>query len=132
VGPVPVEIAHEWSQDAFIKAVIRDGTDIRTVAHFGRHIPAPLRTALEFRDRACVVPGCDNPRVQWDHHQPHADHGQTSLENLRGLCPCHHQQLTHDNYRLEGGPGHWRWIGPDGQTLATDNPNDLPVAARAP
>ncbi|MEL7209391.1 MAG: DUF222 domain-containing protein, partial [Actinomycetota bacterium] len=46
IGPVPVEIARQWADDAFITAVIRDGTDIKTVAHFGRHIPAPVRTAL--------------------------------------------------------------------------------------
>jgi hypothetical protein len=33
--------------DAFLKAVAHDGVRIETVAHFGRHISAELRTALE-------------------------------------------------------------------------------------
>jgi len=132
VGPVPVEVAMEWAGDAFIKAVLTDGTDIRTVTHCGRHRPALLDTALQVRDPKCVVPRCDNTFQEWDHHHPHADHGPTSLDNLRGPCTPHHRQLTHDNYRLEGGPGHWRWIGPDGQTLTSDNRNDLAAEARAP
>ena len=39
--------AHQTAEDAFIKAVTHDGVRIGTVAHFGRHIPAELRTALE-------------------------------------------------------------------------------------
>jgi len=127
VGPVPVEVAMEWLDDAFIKAVITDGTDIRTVTHFGRHRPAILDTALQLRDPKCVVPRCDNTFQEWDHRIRHTDHGPCSLENLRGLCPSHHRQLTHDGYRLEGGPGRWRWIGPDGTIFADDH-----TRARAP
>jgi hypothetical protein len=31
IGPVPVEIARRWADDAFIKAVIRDGVDVKKV-----------------------------------------------------------------------------------------------------
>ena len=30
------------------------------------------------------------------------------------MCRFHHAQKTHEGYRLEGEPGHWRWLKPDG------------------
>ena len=56
VGPVPVELIAELEGNPFIKAVIRDGTDIRTICHFGRHVLAELRSALDARDPVCSVP----------------------------------------------------------------------------
>jgi hypothetical protein len=41
--------------DAFVTAVIKKGRDITTVAHFGRHIPAHLRTAMIVGGRECVI-----------------------------------------------------------------------------
>jgi hypothetical protein len=38
----------------------------------------------------------------------------TKLDALARLCRFHHAQKTHEGYRLEGGPGHWRWLKPDG------------------
>jgi hypothetical protein len=46
-GPVPVAVVRDLGADAFVKAVVRDGTRIDSVAHLARHIPAELRTALE-------------------------------------------------------------------------------------
>lgn len=46
-GPIPPQVAKELSRDAFIKAVLHDGTNIHTVSHLGRHIPAVLRTAIQ-------------------------------------------------------------------------------------
>ena len=125
VGPVPVEIARQRADDAFIKAVIRDGEDVRLVAHFGRHIPAPLRTALGIVDTTCAVPGCSNPRIEYDHDIPHADHGVCSTSNLRPLCVHHHRQRTHDGYELRGPPGNRIWTGPDGTVLFADDAGDL-------
>jgi hypothetical protein len=39
VGPVPVAVARRLSCDAILKALIMDGNDVRSVAHFGRMIP---------------------------------------------------------------------------------------------
>ena len=51
VGPIPVATATEYLGEAFLKLLVIDGTDIRTIAHMGRAIPAKLLTALEERDR---------------------------------------------------------------------------------
>ena len=102
VGPVPVATATEYLGEAFLKLLVIDGVDIKTVAHMGRAIPAPLRTALEERDRVCQVPTCDvTIGLEIDHIVPFAEGGPASLENLVRLCKRHHLQKTHDGYRLE-------------------------------
>jgi hypothetical protein len=98
-GPVPVSLVRELSRDAFLKAVLHDGVRIDTVAHFGRHLKAELRTALElgsppdFDDVSCVQ--CDRRYgLQWDHVDPRAHRGPTSYDNLQPLCWPHHQEKT--------------------------------------
>ena len=124
VGPIPVATATEYLGEAFLKLLVVDGVDIKTVAHMGRHIPAPLRTAVEERDRVCQVPTCDmSIGLEMDHIVPFAEGGPASLENLVTLCKRHHLQKTHDGYRLvkrEQGSvageaeqaGVWEWRGP--------------------
>ena len=72
---------------------------IETVAHFGRHIKAELRTALElatppeFNGTSCTEPTCDRRyHLEWDHVNPRANGGPTSYENLRPRCWPHHQE----------------------------------------
>ena len=102
VGPIAVATATEYLGEAFLKLLVIDGTDIKTVAHMGRAIPAPLRTALEERDRVCQVPTCDvTLGLEIDHIKPFAEGGPASLENLVRLCKRHHLQKTHDGYRLK-------------------------------
>ena len=122
VGPIPVATATEYLGEAFLKLLVVDGVDIKTVAHMGRAIPAPLRTAVEERDRVCQVPTCDMTiGLEIDHIKPFAEGGPASLENLVRLCKRHHLQKTHDGYRLEkveesplnGSKGTpWRWRPP--------------------
>jgi hypothetical protein len=113
VGPVPLAVARELFGDCFLKFVISDGVDIRTVVHYGRVIPAHLKTALQFRDRCCVVPGCGRTfGLEYDHLVEFAKGGPTSLDNLARLCGPHHAMKTHKGYRLSGGPGHWVWQAP--------------------
>ena len=123
VGPVPVTVARDLLDDAFIRAVITNGTDIRTVTHFGRHCPEHLRTALVVRTRGtCEVPGCDREgRLEIDHnHTPYANGGPHSILNDALLCKPHHHQKTHDGYTLEGTPGQRIWRNPTGQILSQD------------
>ena len=101
VGPIPVATATEYLGEAFLKLLVMDGTDIRTIAHMGRALPAKLRTAVEERDRVCQVPTCDmSVGLEIDHIVPFAEGGATSFENLVRLCKRHHLQKTHDGYRL--------------------------------
>ena len=101
-GPVPVTVAQSLLDDAFLSLVFTEAGDIRSVAHRGRTINAHLRTALVFRDRCCVVPGC---RVAYgleiDHVEPLEFGGDTRLDNLALLCRHHHRMKTYDGWTLE-------------------------------
>jgi Domain of unknown function (DUF222) len=103
-GPIPVSLVREMSKDAFLKAVLHDGVNIHTVKHFGRHIPAELRTALELGALpdldgvVCSEEGCDRRYgLEWDHHNPVANEGETSYANVGAKCRRHHWDKTeHD------------------------------------
>jgi len=133
VGPVPLSVARELFGDCFVKFVISDGIDVRTVVHYGRSIPAHLKTALQFRDRCCVVPGCGRTfGLEYDHIVEFAKGGPTTLDNLCRLCRPHHGLKTHKGYRISGGPGHWEWVGPgrareQGEGAGAARENDRPA-----
>ena len=75
--------------ESYVKLVISDGIDVRSVCHLGRTIPASLKTALEQRDPVCSVPRCDNHYYLESHHLiAVTDGGPTSLDNLVRICKC--------------------------------------------
>jgi hypothetical protein len=114
VGPVPLATAVHEMGEAILRVVISDGVDVTTVCHLGRAVPAHIRSALEDRDRSCVVPGCDVAKgLEIDHYQVAFHHdGPTELWNLARLCHWHHYLKTHGGYALSGGPGEWEWKAP--------------------
>jgi len=82
-GPIPVPLARSLAVDSFLAVVFTEAGDIRSVSHLGRTINQRLRTALCFRDRTCVVPGCAMPYgLEIDHLDPWALGGATELGNL--------------------------------------------------
>lgn len=109
-GPIPVEVARELSKDAFLKAVIHDGTNLSTIRHFGRHYPALLRTALDigapptFPGRRCV--DCGSPfGLERDHDNPIANGGPTAYGNLEDRCySCHKAKTERDRQAGLLGP----------------------------
>lgn len=98
-GPIPVEVAKELSKDAFFKAVVHDGVAISTVKHFGRHLPAELRTALDlgavpsFPGRKCADCG-RGYGLEYDHVLPVASGGPTAYDNLEARCWIDHRAKT--------------------------------------
>ena len=100
-GPIPVSLAKDLGRDAFLKAVLHTGTELHTIAHFGRRWPAKLRTALElgappdFNGQVCAAPGCDRTHhLQDDHIDPVANGGLTSYLNNQRLCLPDHRIKT--------------------------------------
>ena len=112
-GPVAVDVVRAAAVDAFVKVAVLDGTKIDTIVHYGRHIPALLRTALELGDPArldglvCVDEGCDRRHdLEFDHVDPVANEGPTSYDNVKPRCKPHHWAKTERDRRagvLEGG-----------------------------
>jgi hypothetical protein len=106
-GPVPLATVDEVARDAFVKAVLHDGTQVDTVVHYGRKaMPAVVRTAVSLGDPPhfdgikCV--DCDRDLgLQWDHDDPVANGGPTTRKNLKPRCvPCHIAKTERD--RLAG------------------------------
>jgi Domain of unknown function (DUF222)/HNH endonuclease len=115
LGPVPLAAVHQVLPSAYVKILVEEGVDVTTVAHAGRAISAHLLSALESRDRICVVEGCDVAHGLEAHHIiPFAQGGKGSLENLVRVCSYHHYLITHRGFEITGPPGHWTWITPEG------------------
>ncbi len=90
LGPVPLAALQRVLPSAYVKVLVEDGVDVTTVAHAGRAISAHLLSALESRDRVCVVQGCDVAHGLEAHHIiPFAQGGKGSLENLVRLRVSH-------------------------------------------
>ena len=114
IGPIPVALARQMSEDCILKVLLTKGVDVIAVAHGGYTIPAHLRTALDVRDPKCIVPGCDyHRRLQKDHRNAFGRTQVTKLEDLAHLCPFHHYLKTFCGYTYRGGPGTWEWIAPE-------------------
>jgi hypothetical protein len=113
VVPVSLATAGRVLGDSFVKIVITDGHDVRSVCHPGRTIPVHLQTAIEERDRTCAVPRCDNDyRLETHHIVPVEHNGPTSLSNLVRICKWHHDLITYEGWKLEGQAGDWAWHAP--------------------
>lgn len=114
IGPIPVTLARQMSEDAILKVLLTKGVDVVAVAHAGYAIPAHLRTALDVRDPKCIVPGCDRRRnLERDHRNAFGRTQVTKLDDLARLCRWHHYQNTFLGYTYRGGPGTWEWIPPE-------------------
>jgi hypothetical protein len=100
-GPLPVPVMRKLATDAFVKGVLHDGKRIDTVVHYGRHIPAELRTAIELGDppdfagATCVEAGCGRRYgLELDHDDPKAHGGWVSYENIKPRCKTDHWDKT--------------------------------------
>lgn len=120
IGPITVAAARRLALEGSVKLIARDGVDVTRVCHMGKEIPAHVRSALEARDKACVVPGCSERRnLEIDHIRPREALGPTRLSNLARLCRYHHLLKTHYGWTLGGKPGAWSWTpGPVPEAVA--------------
>jgi hypothetical protein len=95
-GPVPVSVVREAAVGAFVKVAVRDGKQLDTIVHYGRRIPAELRTALIVSGRECSIDGCTGREyLELDHCEvDHFNGGPTALWNLAWECSIHHERKT--------------------------------------
>ena len=101
-GPVPVRVVHDAvAAGAFVKVAVRDGKKLDSIVHYGRKIPAELRTALALGDperldgAVCVEDGCDRRHeLEMDHDDPIANGGVSSYENIKLRCRPDHWAKT--------------------------------------
>jgi hypothetical protein len=103
-GPIPVDLAKELCEDAFLNVAFHDGFEIGKFARLGRHIPVALRSALDLGDppdfggKRCADCG-KRHRLQMDHVDPVANGGPTSYKNLQPRCYTDHQAKTERDRR---------------------------------
>jgi Domain of unknown function (DUF222)/HNH endonuclease len=105
-GPVSVPLATALAVDSFLSVIFTEAGDIRAVSHQGRTVDRRTRTALAYRDKTCVVPGCAMAYgLEIDHVTGWALGGRTELANLALLCTHHHRLKTFDGWVLaRNGP----------------------------
>jgi hypothetical protein len=107
-GPlVTGKTARRIAEDASVTPVLVDGAG--NVLHVGRRsrtVPAPVRRALNLRDRGCQDPGCTMPPdLCSPHHKVHwVDGGEHELANLQLCCNFHHRQRHPENARFRTPP----------------------------
>ena len=102
-GPIPVHIASRLLDDAFVKVLLVDGTDVLAVSHPGRTIPTRLRTTIEEMYPECVREGCHvTEHLEVDHNEPVEQGGPTAKWNLGRLCPHDHDYKHRHDLRLVG------------------------------
>ncbi len=116
VGPIDVASAKNLFGDAIVDIIIKDGVDVRTVAHGGRTANRRQKAAL-LVNWECEIKGCNVTRnLDIDHIISYAMSGITDLEHLGPKCRWHHGLKTYKGWR--DGPrdkdGKRTLIPPDG------------------
>ena len=103
-GPsMAAETARRLACDASVVVLTEneDGEPLN-VGRKTRTISAPLRRALNSRDKGCRFPGCANNRYMDAHHIDHwANGGETKPSNLVTLCRFHHRAVHEGGIRIE-------------------------------
>lgn len=125
-GPsMAAETARRLACDASVVILTEneDGEPLN-VGRKTRTISAPLRRALNSRDKGCRFPGCANTRYMDAHHIDHwVNGGETKPSNLVSLCRFHHRAVHEDGIRI---------VRLDDGALRFVKANGLPVDSVAP
>ncbi|MCI0437166.1 MAG: HNH endonuclease, partial [Gemmatimonadetes bacterium] len=119
---VSAETSRRLACDCTRVVMVHDAAgNVLNVGRRTRTVPAPIRRALEHRDRGrCRFPGCTN-RICDAHHLKHwAEGGETRLANLVLLCTRHHTMVHEGRFRaLADDSGGVRFLRPDGCPIPT-------------
>lgn len=108
IGPIDVAAAKDLLGDAVVDILVKDGVDVRTVAHAGRAANRRQKAAL-LADWECEIRYCGAKRgIEIDHIDPYSNTKITCSEKLGGKCGWHHYLKTHKGWT--DGPR-----GPDGK-----------------
>ncbi len=120
-GPgVSAETCRRLACDSSVVPIIEnENGDPLNVGRKTRTISAPLRRALNARDKGCRFPGCPNKRFIDGHHVKHwANGGETKLSNLVSLCRFHHHAVHEGGIQiLVLDDGAFRFIKPNGEAF---------------
>jgi hypothetical protein len=125
IGPVDLTAARRRLPEAIIDIIVRDGVDVKTIAHPGRRANARQLAVLLSQPYECATDGCNaSEHLQIDHIVEYGKSKRTCATELGYKCGhCHHLK-THKHWR--DGPKQ-----PNG-TRALIPPDKPPPTGRAP
>ena len=127
MGPVVADIARQYADrhpKAAWQAVIRDDQgNVVDVVTTSRRPSSQISRLVNATQPVCAFPGCRIPAADcdYDHLQPHSQHGPTSVAN--GGPKCRHDHVLKDkgwNHRRLDGQDIWK--SPLGHTYITEKP----------
>jgi hypothetical protein len=103
--PLATETARRLACDAsLVELTEHDGMPL-ALGRKRRTVSAPLRRALQARQRGCRYPRCERTRFVDAHHVQHwSSGGETNLQNLVLLCRRHHRLVHEHGYTLSLDP----------------------------
>ncbi|MGY0390852.1 DUF222 domain-containing protein [Nocardioides sp. WG-D5] len=139
-GPVPATWAREALADAevFVRRLFTDHAgQLVAMESRSRKAPDGLAEFITTRDGGiCRTVGCDAPIRNIDHIERHADGGETSAQNLQGLCERCNQAKEAIGWQARPGPdGSIITVTPTGHTYTSPPPDtwaqDPPPLSRA-
>ncbi|WP_328529486.1 DUF222 domain-containing protein [Nocardioides sp. NBC_00368] len=139
-GPVPASWAREALADAevFVRRLFTDPAgQLVAMESRSRKAPDGLAEFITTRDSGiCRTNGCDAPIRNIDHIERHADGGETSAQNLQGLCERCNQAKEALGWQARPGPdGSITTITPTGHVYTSPPPDtwgqDPPPLSRA-
>jgi hypothetical protein len=127
-GPVPAAWARDALADAevFVRRLFTDPAgQLVAMESRSRKAPDGLADFIVTRDGGiCRTNGCDAPIRNIDHVERHADGGETSAENLQGLCERCNQAKEALGWQARPGPdGSIITITPTGHSYISPPPD---------
>ncbi|MCX6469196.1 MAG: DUF222 domain-containing protein [Corynebacteriales bacterium] len=108
-GPIPADTARAMvatSLDADAATTLRrlfkapSSGALVAMESAARLFPTGLKQFFDFRDQSCGIPYCDAPIAEYDHANPHANGGPTSVSNGGGMCLAHNRAKQNPGWRM--------------------------------
>jgi hypothetical protein len=130
-GPIPAALARalvigaaDTTTRTWIRRLYTDPVtgQLTTMDSKRRLFPPAAQRFLLARDQTCRTPWCDAPIRQYDHLQPHADGGPTTIINSQGACQACNLTKQAPRWFARAADGTIHVTVPTGQTYASPAP----------
>ena len=131
-GPIPVSLIRDLkaNDNVFVSAVLTKSKQIIGVYRDRRRPNLYQQTALDFLYPTCAAAGCNRKAgLEYEHRQEWSKTHYTVYDLMDRLCWHHHQQKTHQGWKLVNGSGKRPFVPPT-DPRHPDHQEQLAVTAR--
>ncbi len=114
-GPVPVSLIEELKANGnvFVSSVLTKSREVIGVYRHRRRPDVYQQTALDFLYPTCAAAGCNRRAgLDYEHRDEWAKTHYTAYDLMDRLCWHHHQQKTHQGWKLVEGTGKRAFVPP--------------------